>query len=70
MLSEIHRKKKNADIGLAVVAVLLALGLLFFEGSEDLWTAFGMAAAATGFATFFILDEREYRARSRDSDGP
>jgi hypothetical protein len=53
---------RNANIGIGVGVVILAITLIFFnDASEGIIQAIGMFAFFTAFAVYHALDERERR---------
>lgn len=58
---------KNANIGIAVGALVLALRFVPFHDSEDATAALTVGAFVAGLGTMFLLDWRDERAR-RKSD--
>jgi hypothetical protein len=60
-----RNKLKNANIGLAVGAALLVADLILFYDNEGAMSAGAAVAFAVCMGVFFILNEREYRARDK-----
>jgi len=57
---------RNANIGVAVGAVLLFGGTILFHGDADACSATTVGAIVACFGTMFWLDCRDERARDRD----
>jgi hypothetical protein len=61
---------KNANIGIAVTAAILAVGFIPLHDSKGASEALAAVALAAGFAVLFILDWRDDRAQRNDADPP
>jgi hypothetical protein len=59
---------KNANIGIAVSAVVLAVGFIPFHGSRGASEALAAVALAAGLAVLFILDWRDERPQRKEAD--
>ena len=67
ILSEEMRKFfKNANVGLAVSAVILAFGFWPTHRSEAAFTILGLTAFIAGMGVFITLNLRYERAQHRD----
>jgi 4-hydroxybenzoate polyprenyltransferase len=58
---------RNANIGLAVGAVVLIGGAILFHENDDAYSATTVAAFVIGIAVCFGLDIRGDRAERKDS---
>jgi hypothetical protein len=58
---------KNANIGLAVGAVVLIGGAILFYGNDDVYTAMTVASLVIAIAVNIVLDIRDERAGRKDS---
>jgi hypothetical protein len=58
---------RNANIGIAVSAVVLAVGFIPFHSSKGASEALAAGALAAGLAVLFILDWRDERAQRKDA---
>jgi hypothetical protein len=54
---------RNANIGIAVSAVVLAAGFIPFHGNEGAMEALAVGAFAVGMAVLFLLDWRDERVQ-------
>lgn len=55
---------KNANISLAVLALVMTVGFVFFHDSDGAWEAVVAVSFVVGFAVMFFLNHREDRTRA------
>ena len=53
---------RNANIGVAVGAILMGAGIFVFHGNEDLQSAATVVSFVVAMAVYFVLSERDERA--------
>jgi hypothetical protein len=58
-----ERSFRNANLGIAACAVVLAVGFIFFHDSEGAMEALGITAFIVAMSVMFLLDRRDERAR-------
>jgi uncharacterized membrane protein len=52
---------KNANVSLAVLAVVMTVGFVLFHDNDGAWEAVVAVSFIVGFAVMFILNRREDR---------
>lgn len=58
---------RNANIGVAVGAIVLIAGAVLFQGNDDAYTATTVASLVIAIAVSIALDIRDERAGRKDS---
>jgi hypothetical protein len=59
---------KNANIGIAVSALVLIVGFMLFRSSEGAMEALAIGAFAAGMAVLLLLDRRDERTHDKEAD--
>lgn len=65
MSEEMRKFFRNANVGLAVAAVVLAVGFWPTHRSETAFTVLGFAAFVVGMGVYIALNLRYERARDK-----
>jgi uncharacterized membrane protein len=60
---------RNANVGIAVIAVILAAGFVPLHGSKSATEGLAVVAFVAGFAVFLILNRRDERAEKKAAGG-